>query len=61
MKVVLFCGGIGSQYYTRYGHKEFILRFGDKADVLKHYFRNHDLRVSNDLVLAAACKNFELL
>jgi glucose-1-phosphate cytidylyltransferase len=67
MKVVLFCGGLGTrirdysesvpkpmipighqpilwhlmEYYAGYGHDEFILCLGYKANVIKDYFLNH--------------------
>jgi glucose-1-phosphate cytidylyltransferase len=40
------------KYYAFYGHKEFILCLGHKADVIKNYFRNYDECVSNDFVLS---------
>jgi len=87
MKVVLFCGGLGTRlgdltenlpkplvkigyrpilwhvmkYYAHYGHKDFILCLGYKADVIKNYFRNYDECVSNDFVLSAGGKSLELL
>src|SRR5713101_7199698 len=30
------------KYYAHYGHKDFILCLGYKADVIKNYFRNYD-------------------
>jgi glucose-1-phosphate cytidylyltransferase len=68
MKVVLFCGGLGTRlrdmssalpkpmvnigyrptlwhimkYYAHYGHKDFILCLGYKADVIKQFFLNYD-------------------
>src|SRR4029077_9641379 len=67
MKVVLFCGGLGTrireysenipkpmvpivhhpilwhvmQYYSQYGHQDFILCLGYKANVIKEYFLNY--------------------
>ena len=87
MKVVLFCGGLGTRmheysetvpkpmvpigyrpviwhvmkYYAHYGHKDFILCLGYKADVIKNYFRHYDECVSNDFVLSGGGKNLELL
>ena len=78
MKVVLFCGGLGTRmleysrtipkpmvpigyrpilwhlmkYYAHYGHKEFILCLGNRADVVKEYFLNYDECVSNDFTLS---------
>ena len=66
MKVVLFCGGLGTrireysesvpkpmipvgshpimwhvmQYYSQYGHRDFVLCLGYKANVIKDYFLN---------------------
>src|SRR5262249_51158424 len=68
MKVVLFCGGLGTRlrdysesipkpmvpigyrpilwhlmkYYAHFGHREFILCLGYRADVIKQYFLNYD-------------------
>jgi glucose-1-phosphate cytidylyltransferase len=77
MKVVLFCGGLGTRlreyseglpkplvpvgyrpilwhvmrYYAHYGHKDFILCLGYKADKIKEYFLNYDEYVDNDFSL----------
>jgi glucose-1-phosphate cytidylyltransferase len=48
------------KYYAYYGHKDFILCLGYKADVIKSYFRNYDECVSNDFVLSGGGKNVEL-
>ena len=40
------------KYYAHYGHKDFILCLGYKADVIKNYFRSYDECVSNDFVLS---------
>ncbi|MGO8990660.1 MAG: sugar phosphate nucleotidyltransferase [bacterium] len=74
MKVVLFCGGLGTRlggnsnnvpkpmvkigyrpilwhimrYYAHYGHKDFILCLGYKADVIKDYFLNYNEYISDD-------------
>jgi glucose-1-phosphate cytidylyltransferase len=79
MKVVLFCGGLGTrireyseaipkpmipvgqqpilmhlmQYYSRFGHRDFVLCLGYKANVIKEFFLNYkphvfaDCKVSN--------------
>jgi len=78
MKVVLFCGGLGTRlkdiggeipkpmvkigyrpilwhvmkYYAHYGHKDFILCLGYKADVIKSYFLNYNEYISNDFTLS---------
>jgi glucose-1-phosphate cytidylyltransferase len=86
MKVVLFCGGLGTRmrdysesipkpmvtigyrpilwhvmkYYAHFGHKDFILCLGYRADAIKRYFLNYDECVSNDFVLSAGGKTLEL-
>lgn len=40
------------KYYAAYGHKEFILCLGQKADAIKSYFKSYDETVSNDFTLA---------
>jgi glucose-1-phosphate cytidylyltransferase len=49
------------KYYAHYGHKDFILCLGYKADAIKNYFRNYDECVSNDFVLSGGGKNVKLL
>ena len=49
------------KYYAHYGHQDFILCLGYKADVIKNYFRTYDECVSNDFVLSGGGKNVELL
>lgn len=87
MKVVLFCGGLGTRlrdysdqlpkpmvpigyrpilwhvmkYYAHFGHKDFILCLGYKADVIKKYFVNYDEWLSNDFVLSGDRERIELL
>lgn len=39
------------KYYASFGHKEFILALGYKADTIKNYFLDYDECVSNDFVL----------
>src|SRR5438128_3291155 len=48
-------------YYVHYGHKDFILCLGYKADVIKKYFLEYDECVSNDFVLSGGGKNLQLL
>jgi glucose-1-phosphate cytidylyltransferase len=74
MKVVLFCGGLGTRlgdlpgrvpkpmvnigyrpilwhlmkYYAHFGHKEFILCLGYRADVIKQFFLEYDPCLSSD-------------
>jgi glucose-1-phosphate cytidylyltransferase len=87
MKVVLFCGGLGTRlrdydesvpkpmvtigyrpimwhlmkYYAHYGHKDFVLCLGYKADVIKQYFLSYNEALSNDFVLADGGRQVELL
>ena len=86
MKVVLFCGGLGTRlrdysedipkpmvtigyrpilwhvmkYYAHFGHKDFILCLGYRADAIKNYFLKYDECVSNDFVLSDGGKKLEL-
>src|SRR4030066_1922710 len=86
MKVVLFCGGLGTRlrdasgdipkpmvnigyrpilwhvmkYYAHYGHKDFILCLGYKADVIKTYFLNYNECLSNDFTLSNGGKDLHL-
>jgi glucose-1-phosphate cytidylyltransferase len=49
------------KYYAHYGHKDFILCLGHRADTIKNYFVNYDEYVSNDFVLSAGGKNIDLI
>ena len=49
------------KYYAHYGHKEFILCLGHKADAVKKYFLNYDECISNNFVLTNGGKDLELL
>ena len=49
------------RYYAYYGHKDFILCLGYKADAIKHYFLNYDETISNDFVLTNGAKQVDLL
>jgi glucose-1-phosphate cytidylyltransferase len=86
MKVVLFCGGLGTRlrdlsgeipkpmvkigyrpilwhvmkYYAHFGHKDFILCLGYKADVIKEFFLNYEEWRSNDFVLSHGGNAIEL-
>jgi glucose-1-phosphate cytidylyltransferase len=40
------------KYYAHFGHKEFILCLGYKADVIKNYFLHYDECMSNDFILS---------
>jgi glucose-1-phosphate cytidylyltransferase len=86
MKVVLFCGGLGTRlgdltenvpkplvkigyrpimwhvmkYYAHYGHKDFILCLGYKADVIKDYFLNYKEYISNDFTMTNGGRDIQL-
>lgn len=49
------------KYYAHYGHKDFILCLGYKADMIKNYFLNYNEYVSNDFVLSDGGKGLKLL
>jgi len=87
MKVVLFCGGLGTRlrefgdnipkplvplgyrpvlwhvmkYYAHFGHKDFILCLGYKADKIKEYFLHYDEAISNDFVLSQGGRHVDLI
>ncbi len=87
MKVVLFCGGLGTRlreysdnipkplvpigyrpilwhvmkYYAHYGHKDFILCLGYKADKIKDYFLNYNEYITNDFTMTDGGKNIQLM
>lgn len=86
MKVVLFCGGLGTRlgeltedvpkplvkigyrpilwhlmkYYAHFGHTEFILCLGYKADKIKDYFLNYNEYISNDFTLTNGGRELQL-
>jgi glucose-1-phosphate cytidylyltransferase len=49
------------KYYAHFGHKDFILCLGYKADVIKDYFLTYNEAVSNDFVLSNGGSDIELL
>lgn len=87
MKVVLFCGGLGTrireysenipkpmipvghqpilwhvmQYYSYYGHRDFVLCLGYKAAVIKDYFLNLKPANYSDLVISNYGQKVEVL
>jgi glucose-1-phosphate cytidylyltransferase len=87
MKVVLFCGGLGTrirdyseavpkpmipvghqpmllhimQYYSHYGHRDFVLCLGYKANVIKDYFLNVNPSAFSDIVISEYGKKVEVL
>jgi glucose-1-phosphate cytidylyltransferase len=48
------------KYYAHYGHKDFILCLGFKADKIKDYFLNYNEFVSNDFTMAHGGKELQL-
>ena len=87
MKVVLFCGGLGTrireysesvpkpmipvgnqpilwhvmQYYSQYGHRDFVLCLGYKANTIKDFFLNWRQQPYSDCVVSDAGRKVELL
>jgi glucose-1-phosphate cytidylyltransferase len=49
------------KYYAHFGHTDFILCLGYRADAIKNYFRSYDECVSNDFVLSDGGRSVELL
>jgi glucose-1-phosphate cytidylyltransferase len=49
------------KYYAHYGHKDFILCLGYRADAVKNFFLNYDECISNDFVLSKGGKQLELM
>jgi glucose-1-phosphate cytidylyltransferase len=87
VKVVLFCGGLGTrirdysenipkpmipvgnhpilwhvlQYYSQYGHNDFILCLGFKASIVKNYFLNYKIAESSDCVISEFGAKVEII
>ena len=87
MKVILFCGGLGTRirergdntpkplitvgyrpilwhlmkYYAHFGHRDFILCLGYKADEIKKYFLEYNEALSNDFILQDGGRDVQLL
>jgi len=87
MKVVLFCGGLGTrireysesvpkpmipighqpilwhvmQYYSRYGHTDFVLCLGYKANTIKEFFLTYRPQVYEDCTVSGYGQKVELL
>lgn len=49
------------KYYAHFGHKDFILCLGYKADAIKDYFLNYNEAASNDFVLRKGGHDIQLL
>lgn len=87
MKVVLFCGGLGTRireysesvpkpmipvghqpilwhvmdYYSQYGHRDFVLCLGYKANTIKDYFLNYKPHLASDLIVSKGGAEVEVL
>lgn len=49
------------KYYAHFGHTDFILCLGHRAEAVKNYFLNYNECASNDFVLSAGGKKLDLL
>jgi len=49
------------KYYAHFGHNDFILALGYKADFIKKYLIDYDETISNDFVYSKGGKQIELL
>jgi glucose-1-phosphate cytidylyltransferase len=49
------------QYYSQYGHQDFILCLGYKANVVKHYFLNYKISESSDCVISEFGSKVEII
>jgi glucose-1-phosphate cytidylyltransferase len=48
------------KYYAHFGHKDFILCLGYRADAVKNYFLNYNECASNDFLFSGGGKKLEL-
>lgn len=49
------------KYYAHFGHKDFILCLGYRADAIKNYFLKYNECESNDFILSAGGRRLELV
>lgn len=49
------------KYYAHFGHKDFILCLGHRADVIKQYFLNYEETISNDFILSKGGREVALM
>ncbi|MFQ5426237.1 MAG: sugar phosphate nucleotidyltransferase [Gaiellales bacterium] len=49
------------KYFSHFGHNDFILCLGHRAEVIKDFFLHYDEAVSNDFVLSRGGSEIELL
>jgi glucose-1-phosphate cytidylyltransferase len=48
------------KYYAHFGHKDFILCLGYKADIIKNYFLNYNEYLSNDFTISEGGRQIAL-
>lgn len=49
------------RYYAHFGHEDFVLALGYKAEVIKEYFLRYSEAVSNDFILSDGGRKLDLL
>jgi glucose-1-phosphate cytidylyltransferase len=49
------------KYYAHFGHKDFVLCLGYKANVIKNYFLEYEESVSNDFVFSQGGRHLEFM
>jgi glucose-1-phosphate cytidylyltransferase len=49
------------KYYAHFGHKDFILCLGHRAESIKEFFLNYNEAMTNDFVLSGGGREIELL
>ena len=49
------------KWYASWGHNEFILCLGYRAEIVKEYFLNYNEALSNDFILSNGARDVELL
>ncbi len=49
------------KYYAHFGHTDFILCLGYRADAIKKYFLSYEETISNDFILSAGGRQVELM
>jgi glucose-1-phosphate cytidylyltransferase len=49
------------RYYAAFGHHDFVVCLGYKAEAIKDYFLNYNEALSNDFILTEGGRNVELL
>ena len=48
------------KYYAHFGHKDFILCLGHRAEIIKNYFVNYEEFLSNDFVLSGGGRELKV-